>query len=484
MNVLVKTSAKAFSCRMGRVFGSGLRTLRRPSVRRTVEPGRGSAPEGALQTLQRTAGNAAVSRLIGQLQRQPNDEQGREHDRGTPDPDDRPNLMRGTELVEDAAKVLPPGTDRTGAGALAAIQAAGLTPAALRLLVTQGHTDRVALSNLAFWAAHPDQFGQKLRPDQPGFPQLSADWIRLRDTAVADALRSPGRSASGAAGTTTSTASGATGTTASGVDRGDAAFVADAMQSTIARLRRSERERFEGITWGWADYPGTEFPIAGMKPEDVARFRSDPALTFDEAGKKFVGKHQNDAKALFLALAGNRPGGGERRVNIGGQAVITKEEFAAADDKDAIDAYVTGQLGTPLPGGQRLNKHAAAAFLTMREAAARDGVPLTVMSGFRGRAAEEAGARKNTNRYAFGGFSPHSLGLAADISLRVGTSARADFSEASTRMDKLVNMLSSPVYKWIYLNGAQFGFFQYRAEPWHWEYNPPGFKTTYWAERP
>jgi hypothetical protein len=432
-------------------------------VRRAVPPGRESAPEGALQTLQRTAGNAAVTRLIAQLQRQPSGEQ-----------DHQPSAARGTELVEDAAKVLPPGTDRSGPAALAAIQAGGLTSTALRLLVRQGHTDRVALSNLAFWAAHPDQFGRKLQPDQPGFRQLAADWVRLRDTAVADALRSPATSSSGTAGSKATVVSSS----------GDTAFVADAMQSTIDRLPGAERERFAGITWGWADYPGTEFPIAGMKPEDVARFRSDSALIFDEAGKKFVGKHQADAKALFLALARNRPGGGERRVNIGGQAMITKEEFAAADDKDAIDAYVTGQLGTALPGGQRLNKHATAAFSTMKEAAAKDGVPLTVMSGFRSRAAEEAGAKKNTNRYAFGGFSPHSLGLAADISLRVGTSARADFSEASTRMDKLVNMLSSPVYKWIYLNGAPFGFFQYRAEPWHWEYNPPGFKATYWAERP
>jgi hypothetical protein len=454
-----------------------------------------------LQTLQRTAGNAAVTRLIAQLQRQPTDEQEQEHerDRGTAGPDDRPNAARGTELVQDAATVLPPGTDRTGPAALAAIQAAGLTTAALRLLVTQGHTDRVALSNLAFWAAHPDQFGQKLESDQPGFRQLAADWVRLRDTAVAEALRSPAASAPAPTGTTgptqattgpTPTTTGPTPTTTganqptTGTHPADTAFVADAMQSTIDRLPTAERERFAGISWGWADYPGTEFPIAGMRPEDVARFRSDAALTYDEAGRKFVGKHQSDAKALFLALSGNRPGGGERRVNIGGQAVITAEEFAAADDQDAIDTYVTGQLGTALPGGQRLNTYATAAFLTMKEAAATDGVPLTVMSGFRSRASEEAGARQNTNRFAFGGFSPHSLGLAADISLRVGTSARADFSEASTRMDKLVNMLSSPVYKWIYLNGAQYGFFQYRAEPWHWEYNPPGFKTTYWAERP
>ena len=130
------------------------------------------------------------------------------------------------------------------------------------------------------------------------------------------------------------------------------------MQSTIDRLPAATRERFSGISWGWADYPGTEFPVAGMRPEEVARFRSDASLTFDERGQRFVGKHQEDAKALFLALSGNRPGGGERRVNLGDQAMITREEFAAATDQDAIDAYVTGQLGTRLPGGQQLNKYA------------------------------------------------------------------------------------------------------------------------------
>jgi LAS superfamily LD-carboxypeptidase LdcB len=117
----------------------------------------------------------------------------------------------------------------------------------------------------------------------------------------------------------------------------------------------------------------------------------------------------------------------------------------------------------------------------MREDALRDGVELKVISGFRSRASEEAGARQNTNRWAFGGFSPHSLGLAADIALRVGTSAHADFTETSTRMDKLVGILSSPAYKWVYLNGAAYVFFQYRAESWHWEY-PPGIKQTFWAD--
>ncbi len=221
-----------------------------------------------------------------------------------------------------------------------------------------------------------------------------------------------------------------------------------------------------------------------MKPADVARFRTDRSLIYSESEKAFLGRHQDDAKRLFSALADNRPGGGERRVNAGATAMITKTEFAAATDKPSIDAYIQSQVNnTALPGGGRLNKHAAAAFLRMREAAQREGVDLRVLSGFRSRASEEAMAKKNTNRWAFGGFSPHSLGLAADLALRVGSSATADFTETSTRMDKLVGILSSPAYKWVYVNGAAYGFFQYKAEPWHWEYNPPGFKRTFWAER-
>lgn len=92
---------------------------------------------------------------------------------------------KGTELVGDAATVLPPGkTAGTGSGVLAAIGAAGLVPAALRLLVAAGHGDPNALTNLAFWAAHPDLFGTKLQPSQPGFAQLSAEWMRLRNGIV------------------------------------------------------------------------------------------------------------------------------------------------------------------------------------------------------------------------------------------------------------------------------------------------------------
>jgi hypothetical protein len=91
----------------------------------------------------------------------------------------------GTELVGEAAAVLPPAKAAAGgSGILAAIGAAGLVTAALRLLVAAGHGDTNALTNLAFWTNHPELFGTKLMPTQPNFAQLSAEWIRLRDGIV------------------------------------------------------------------------------------------------------------------------------------------------------------------------------------------------------------------------------------------------------------------------------------------------------------
>jgi len=102
-----------------------------------------------------------------------------------PAPVSAPAAGAGTELVGEAATVLPPGRAATGGqGVVSAIGSAGLVPAALRLLVAAGHGDANALTNLAFWAAHPELFGTKLQPSQPGFAQLSAEWIRLRDGIV------------------------------------------------------------------------------------------------------------------------------------------------------------------------------------------------------------------------------------------------------------------------------------------------------------
>jgi hypothetical protein len=98
----------------------------------------------------------------------------------------------GADLPAKAAAVLPaPAPGGAGGALLHAIAAAGLLAPALRLLAALGHTDTAALTNLAFWAAHPDLFGTKLRPGQPGFAGLATEWTHLRDTVVRDAVTRP-----------------------------------------------------------------------------------------------------------------------------------------------------------------------------------------------------------------------------------------------------------------------------------------------------
>jgi len=123
---------------------------------------------------------------------------------------------KGTDLVGKAATVLPAGRAASGGSAvMAALGATGLVPAALRLLVAFGYSDPNALTNVAFWAAHPELFGTKLQPSQPNFAQLSAEWMRLSDGLVRTAHAAPtpaSSSASPKASTTAPTTQPAPGT--------------------------------------------------------------------------------------------------------------------------------------------------------------------------------------------------------------------------------------------------------------------------------
>ena len=42
-------------------------------------------------------------------------------------------------------------------------------------------------------------------------------------------------------------------------------------------------------------------------------------------------------------------------------------------------------------------------------------------------------------------------------------------------------MTPAPAHKWLLLRGAAFGWYPYLHEPWHWEYNPPGFREVFRA---
>ena len=83
------------------------------------------------------------------------------------------------------------------------------------------------------------------------------------------------------------------------------------------------------------------------------------------------------------------------------------------------------------------------------------------------------------------GVSAHMYGLAVDLNLKVpGLSIDNRATRADDKMANIVRMYRSPIYKWLALNGSRFGWFPYRNEPWHWEYNPPGFKARFEQKAP
>src|SRR5439155_2404097 len=116
------------------------------------------------------------------------------------------------------------------------------------------------------------------------------------------------------------------------------------------------------------------------------------------------------------------------------------------------------------------------------EAAARDGVTLGIEASDRTPSQSQMAALARGNPAAIASFSSHNLGLAIDFTLSVG---RQQFQETTTTpMKNVIDMRTSPVHKWLFLYASQFGFFPYINEPWHWEFNPAGFRATFWANRP
>lgn len=169
----------------------------------------------------------------------------------------------------------------------------------------------------------------------------------------------------------------------------------------------------------------------------------------------------------------------ERRANSTRDAVVLRAEAT-----DAVWEYMTNRW-VAVPGQERwkLNSHALKSFVRMRQQAKLEGVDLVITSSHRNPETAKRNAARSGNPSAVASFSSHSLGLAIDFKM----SHRDDFKvkEASTRpMSETVRMRESPVHKWLLLRGEEFGWYPYQNEPWHWEYNPPGFRAIFWAEFP
>lgn len=235
------------------------------------------------------------------------------------------------------------------------------------------------------------------------------------------------------------------------------AWVLDSERSAIERLPEAAvRQRFLQQDWS-----GIEFPGNVPKQRATAEVQRQSAL----------------ARELFAAIERLAP---ERRV----------PRTIRFRDRPAH----------PVPGqpGHRLYGEARDAFVRMRDAALKDGVKLFILSSWRSRAqqAKLSANQRNPNAVARG-VSAHNYGLAIDLRMSVPAlpvletctrefakctkADRANPAKAGlpTKMANLVRMYRSPVYKWMLLRARAFGWYPYRNEPWHWEYNPPGLKARF-----
>jgi hypothetical protein len=218
-------------------------------------------------------------------------------------------------------------------------------------------------------------------------------------------------------------------------------FIHNPNKSAVDLLPPDRAAHFRGLSWGQNDYPGNGGPLGG------------------------------EAAAMANELAVVTP---QRRPNAGGTAVITEPE------RDANLSRLVASL-KPVDGqpGHLLFSEAAEKFEYMSAIAALDGVELKILSSWRDPAVAKANAAAAGNAAAVAAFSSHSLGLAVDVQMAGGSQ---HFGEIQTHpMSNVFAMRSSPVHKWMVFRGSWFGWYPYGNEPWHWEYNPPGFRDRYRA---
>ena len=377
-----------------------------------------------------------------------------------------------------------------------------------RLVVGQiaraGLVDPVDLTDIVFGARHPELGGG---PIPAGDEELAGEWRTIRHTIVEPSIaetRRPAEGTGGAGGTAGDVGAGTeTDETTAGEGGGEIAtgpgaqavpdptpdsrptgteFITTMTRNTIELLSATDRVRFESVAWVDLDYPGSKLKVKDTSDENLAKWRANPDyVLFQIKNDHYIrGAKQDLAQQLLDALAKVRPGGGERRANSTATAILTQKQFKV--DPEAYDGFIESQL-VDVPGDDvRMNKHASAKFVEMRTAAKADGVTLAIGNAFRERKVAEASAKKRDNPKAVAKYSSHSLGLAMDMSLR--TKAMGKKKTVSTAMTNVIDLLRSPGYKWLFMRGAEFGFYQFRMEPWHWEYNPKGFADTFWADMP
>lgn len=167
----------------------------------------------------------------------------------------------------------------------------------------------------------------------------------------------------------------------------------------------------------------------------------------------------------------------ERRANRSRTAVVLQPEAT-----EEVWEFILAQW-RPIPGDEErlLNRHAVPSYVAMREAAAADGVSLGILSAHRDPEVARRNAERVGNSNAVASFSAHSLGLAIDFALP-RPDGDGNYRLTTRPFSEVVEMRKSPTHKWLHLYAHNYGWFPFQLEPWHWEFNPVGFRDVFWAD--
>ena len=386
----------------------------------------------------------------------------------------RSNGRRTPRPTPLTALSAPPPTPQSSNGPLFQLiqsaLASGQWYVGLGLALSAGVRDENKLTSMIFFARHPERRGRKIEKTEPDFERLSQEWRDIRDRLVrpflekrqATHLVTPKGRLTAAAAPVSQAASDST--------------LSSAALAWLAAPDASSRARYERAVQAWIS--STNRSAIELLPDPSQRLLFLEQIDWGQEyfpgnAPKSAHTSSQRAEALFRAIARVVP---ERRV------------------PPTIRYHDVTQVVHEVPNNPgriaKLYPEARDAFVRMRDAAAAEGIHLVIGSSWRSAEQQRDIAKRQPNPLAAArSRSAHMYGLAVDLRLSVpgvpvreaDTRACNKRTEVCEHMANVVRMYRSPVYKWMALHGRGFGWFPYRREPWHWEYNPPGFKARFEA---
>lgn len=370
---------------------------------RAQQTARAGTPSQALVQLQRTAGNQAVLDLIGlghrggYVQRAPN-----------PASAEAPERTGG--LAAGLATAL-----------LSYLSSSDLGTAAVRGLIAMGVSSENDLTNLLFWAHHPELALQKIPPNEA---ELAGHWVRLRDLVVRPVLAASGPG--GGSREPTPSEPGGPASSPAGIG---AEQLGEYRNATATRFRR---EVYEAQLQRNLRRKKEFFP--GLPPAQLAVVEEGHKLHVDAA---------TDARDLLAAA---------------------RADLAAQQKAGDTDALKVTRIGIASAYRDPTRDFAAwrNAFNTHYNDTAieREGLK----GGAHGPAAVRLMVERMVVKKAVPGFSNHTKGLAIDFSTRQG---KVTFGASSAQRKGWVNTW---LYRWLETNAGTHHFKPYSQEEWHWDH--------------